>query len=117
MHWFLPRESIARRRWSAASELAKEKKLDSGAYAETVEREILPFWEEAHTKWAKITLPTTSPAYESLQFVQSAVTDRVGAYTSLVEGLKKNDREMIDDGLQQKAAALPNEIWRLENTE
>jgi rhomboid protease GluP len=100
-HWFGPRERVALRRAHEASRAAKDNQLDSVSYAKFIDDEILPFWEEAKMKWVKIKLPTTSPAYESLQFIQSVVDDRIEAYASVVEGLQKNDREMVDDGTQQ----------------
>jgi rhomboid protease GluP len=115
-HWFEPRENAALQRWLDLGALAKADKLDDDTYANRIEREVIPFWSEADSRLAKVDLPITSSAYESLQLVRSVTRDRLHAYQLVLQGLRQHDADVaggavddlqrIDDRINKRSNAL-----------
>jgi rhomboid protease GluP len=101
VHWFGPGEDAALRRWLELGALARADKLNDDTYADQIERDVIPFWSEADSRLAKVDLPTTSGAYESLQMLRSVTSDRVHAYQLVLQGLRQHDADVagsaVDD--------------------
>jgi rhomboid protease GluP len=101
VYWFTQREEVALNRWRELGGLAKTNKWDGSTYGDRIESDVVPFWREAQVRLAKVNLPITSSEFESLQFLKAVTEDRVHAYELVVQGLRKDDVKLADEGLAQ----------------
>jgi rhomboid protease GluP len=99
VHWFQPGEDGALQRWHKLGVLSKADKWDDTIYANRIEREVIPFWKEADSRWAKLDLPLTSPAYDSLELIRSVAKDRLYAYQLTVKGLRQHDASIAENAM------------------
>jgi membrane associated rhomboid family serine protease len=115
LHWFMPGEVSALQRYRELAALARAGKWDGKAYANRIEREVIPFWSEADARLAKLDLPITSDSYESCQWWRSVIHDRLHAYQLTVQALRQNDNKIalqageelqrVDDQVHERAKA------------
>jgi hypothetical protein len=70
LHWFAPHEQTTTNKFNIALNRAKQDH-NQLALAETIEREVLPFWHEAASRTAAIQLPAGSPQASNLDFVHN----------------------------------------------
>jgi hypothetical protein len=115
LHWFMPGEVSALQRYRELAALALAGKWDGKAYANRIEREVIPFWSEADARLAKLDLPITSDSYESCQWWRSVIDDRLHAYQLTVQALRQNDNKIalqageelqrVDDQVHERAKA------------
>jgi membrane associated rhomboid family serine protease len=101
LHWFQPGEDGALERWYRLGVLSKAGKWDDTTYANRIEREVIPFWKEADSRWAKLDLPLTSPTYDSLELIRSVANDRLYAYRLAVKGLRQHDAKIAANAMQE----------------
>jgi rhomboid protease GluP len=78
LHWFVPREAASLERWRESGALYKAKKWDDDTYANWLEREVVPFWREADTRFGKVALEPKSSSYGNLQLLQMCTISSVG---------------------------------------
>jgi rhomboid protease GluP len=97
VHWFGSGESAALQRYRELAVLARAGKWNEETYANRIEHDVIPFWSEADSRLAKVDLPVTSGAYESLQLVRSVTSDRLHAYQLTVQSLRKDDNKMAEE--------------------
>jgi rhomboid protease GluP len=100
-HWFRQRERSTLDRFRELAVLAQKGKLNEKAYADRIEREVIPFWSEAEERFANVDLPTSSGNYESLQWLQSVSHDRLHAYQLTVQSLRNDDNKMADQAVEE----------------
>jgi rhomboid protease GluP len=93
LHWFIPGEQAALQRWVDLGELGKAGKLNDEAYADAIDRTVLPFWQEADLRLERIDVPKSSGVYESLQLLQSVTSDRLDDYQAVQQALRHHDAD------------------------
>lgn len=95
VHWFGPGELNALASWSTLRALLKDGKLDKMSFARRLKEEVIPFWQEADIRTAKIDLPPNSVNYDSLQFLRAVTHERLSAYELLVKGLRQDGGDKV----------------------
>jgi hypothetical protein len=103
LHWFVPREAASLERWRESGALYKAKKWDDDTYANWLEREVVPFWREADTRFGKVALEPKSSSYGNLQLLQMVSSGRVRAFELAVQGLRQHNSEVARDATQELA--------------
>ena len=95
IHWLRAGEHSANSKYNAALVLAKADKRNLPALADSLDKDVLPFWREASARLSAINLAPTSPYLSTLQLLQSLSEGRVHAYKLFAEGLRNNDPQEI----------------------
>jgi rhomboid protease GluP len=99
VHWLRTGELATNSKYNAALTLAKvDKKLPP--LAETLERDVLPFWREASERLSAIRLKPGSQHIATLDLLRDLADGRVRGYEHFEEGLRKNDQQEIASALQ-----------------
>jgi rhomboid protease GluP len=106
VHWLRDGELSVNRRFNETLALTKAGKPNQRALADEVDRDVVPFWQEASARLAAITLPPSSPNPSHLQLLRDVSDGRARAYGLLSKGLRAND--------SQEIAAAEQELKRVE---
>ena len=101
VHWFGPAEARALQQWQYLGAQSQANKWDDATYANRIEGEVVPFWQEADAKLAKLDVPKTSNVYESIQWIRPITHDRLAAYQLVVKGLRQHDAKVASDAMQE----------------
>jgi rhomboid protease GluP len=113
-HWLHAGAQSADRKFNSALALLRAGKLSEPAFADRLERDVLPFWREASERVSHIDLAPTSPNLPALDLFQSLCESNVRGYEQLAEGLRKNDsQEKAAANLELKRGANLIKEWNL----
>jgi rhomboid protease GluP len=94
-HWMASREPRVNRQFNSALSLDTKDTKDHSALIETLEKDVIPFWQEAGDRLDKIRLSSNSPNKTNLKMLQDLSDGRADAYQLLDDGLRKNDPIVI----------------------
>lgn len=99
--WFFAGEHAANVRFNAALNLAKADTRHQAALADTLEKDVLPFWHMAANRLSAVELRSDSPNLARLERLQDISDGRAHAYERFMEGLRKNDAEEIEEAVKE----------------
>jgi membrane associated rhomboid family serine protease len=99
--WFFAGEHAANVRFNTALHLAKSDTQNQTALADTLEKDVLPFWRMAADRLSAVELRSDSPHLARLERLQDISDGRAHAYERFLEGLRKNDAEEIEEAVKE----------------
>jgi rhomboid protease GluP len=95
VRWLLAGERSVNGRFNDTLALVKAGKQNQRAFADQVERDVVPFWRQASARLSLITLSEDSPNLPALERLREISNGRARAFELLSEGLRKNDTREI----------------------
>jgi membrane associated rhomboid family serine protease len=101
LHWYLGRESANLALWHGSRNLATTLHFSDEAYANWLNREVVPFWAEADRRFQRIELTKTSPSYSHLESFRELASGRLHAFGLIVSGLRQHDEKMTTAGADE----------------
>ncbi len=106
--WISVRESKINNKFNAAVSRDANDKQNHLALIAVLEKEVIPFWQEAGDRLGEIQLSSISPNNTNLKILQDLCDGRADAYQRLDDGLRKNDHKLI--------AAAGQDLKQVEQT-
>jgi rhomboid protease GluP len=94
IHWLKQGEHATDAKYNTALALSKSHGQPI-QLADSLKREVLPFWREAREQLAAINLEPSSPHLATLESLEDIVDAKVSGYEHFAEGIRKNDPEEI----------------------
>ncbi len=101
LRWLSAGEHTANGRYDAALHLAKADARNQAALADTLQKDVLPFWRLAADRLSAVELRSDSPQLARLERLQDISDGRAHGYERLLEGLRKNDAEEIGEAFKE----------------
>jgi rhomboid protease GluP len=101
LHWYVGRESANLALWHGSRHLATTLHWSDVAYANWLDREVVPFWQEADRRFQRIELAKTSPSYSHLESFQMLASGRLHGFQLIGQGLRQHDDEMTTAGMDE----------------
>jgi rhomboid protease GluP len=101
--WIERNEAVAVNRRNVLFDLAQKEAVDDAEFAQRLETDIIPIWNEASAKLESVELPKGSRSASQLRYLKEFTGSRAKAFALCANGVRADNQRQVDACLQELA--------------